>query len=119
MCIRDRIGAAFAGDGGGPTAEVTGFVELRASAWLGVDGTPVLAVQRFRPTFTGALSDRVGLTTTVEISSNLVNWHSGPGHTEPVGVTTNGDGTETITVRDASLPDAEPRRYFRLRFEVP
>lgn len=45
---------------------MTGFVELRASAWSGVDGTPVLAVQRFRPTFTGALSDRVGLTTTVE-----------------------------------------------------
>ena len=61
----------------------------------------------------------VGLTTTVEISSNLVDWHFGPGHTEPVGVTANGDGTETITVRDASLPDAEPRRYFRLRFEVP
>lgn len=58
------------------------------------------------------------LTTTVEISSDLTHWFSGPAHTAVVGVTDNGDGTETITVRDQSPPTAEPRRYFRLRFNL-
>ncbi|MEZ4316910.1 MAG: hypothetical protein R3F61_05390 [Myxococcota bacterium] len=45
---------------------VSGFVELRGGLFLGVDGTPAVAVQRFRPTFEVPLSDRVELVTTVE-----------------------------------------------------
>jgi len=45
---------------------VSGFVETRGGVYLGVDGTPVIAVQRFRPRFEAPLSDRVALVTTVE-----------------------------------------------------
>jgi len=47
--------------------EAEGFVELRAHASLGVDGVPVQVVERVRPTLSAELSDRVVLSTTVEL----------------------------------------------------
>jgi hypothetical protein len=59
----------------------------------------------------------LGLTATVEISSNLIAWHSGPAHTVVESVTPHPDGSETVIVRDLLSPTQEPRRYFRLRFD--
>ena len=39
--------------------EVQGFAELRASAVVGAEGTPVQVVERFRPSFEAPLSERV------------------------------------------------------------
>jgi hypothetical protein len=44
-----------------------GFAEVRAQAYSGVDGTPVAAVQRVRPTFTADFTDRLSLSSTVEL----------------------------------------------------
>ena len=47
--------------------DVDGFVELRLQGYAGVDAdVPLLAVERFRPTFEAPLSDRVVLSTTIE-----------------------------------------------------
>jgi hypothetical protein len=47
--------------------EVDGFAELRVQAYAGVDAdVPLFVVERLRPTFSGELSDRVVLTTTIE-----------------------------------------------------
>lgn len=52
-----------------PAQNVEGFVEGRAQVYAGIDAAvPVLAVQRFRPTFTAPLSDRVQLSTTPELN---------------------------------------------------
>lgn len=47
--------------------EVQGFAELRATAAIGADGPPFQLVERFRPTFEAPLSERVFLSTTVEM----------------------------------------------------
>lgn len=47
--------------------EASGFVELRAEALAGVDGTPVRFVQRYRPTFEVPLNDTFTLSTTIEL----------------------------------------------------
>lgn len=44
-----------------------GFAELRAQAYVGVDGTPVAAVQRVRPTFTAEFTERLSMSSTVEL----------------------------------------------------
>ena len=47
--------------------EVDGFVELRLQGYTGVDAAvPLFAVERFRPSFSAPLSDRVVLATTIE-----------------------------------------------------
>lgn len=48
-------------------AEVTGYVEGRASYQHGVDGTPWETVERIRPTFEGALHERVDLVVTPQV----------------------------------------------------
>ena len=51
-----------------------------------------------------------------EVSSNLVNWVSGP--TATVIVQTNNVGAqEQITVRDLTPADAARERFMRLRFQ--
>jgi len=53
----------------------------------------------------------------VETSSDLVTWHSGPGHTVEVGVTDHG-ATKTVTLRDAIRLDQQPRRFIRLKVQT-
>lgn len=57
------------------------------------------------------------VTATVELSSDLQTWLSGPADTVEVERVANGDGSETITVRDAmSLTDLDgSARFARLR----
>ena len=48
-------------------AEVSGFVEGRLQVYTGVEAdVPVLAVERFRPTFTAPLAERLQLSATIE-----------------------------------------------------
>jgi len=51
-------------------ADVEGFAELRAQYSTGVDGTPYVFVERFRPTFDADLGDRLALSVTVEAALN-------------------------------------------------
>jgi hypothetical protein len=52
-------GAAFA-------QEVRGFIEVRGTGSVGVDGDPVQVVERVRPTMQAPLTDRLALVMTVE-----------------------------------------------------
>jgi hypothetical protein len=54
---------------------------------------------------------------TVQVSSDLVNWDSGPGFTMPVlPPTDNGDGTQTWVVRDALPYDgSSAARFIRVK----
>lgn len=58
-------GIAAAGE---PEGSVEGFVEVRAQVQAGVEGNPLLMVERFRPTFAANLSDRVALSSTLELN---------------------------------------------------
>jgi len=49
-------------------AESSGFLETRVHGYLGVDSAPVTVVERFRPEMTHALSDRLVVSTTVELT---------------------------------------------------
>lgn len=52
---------------------------------------------------------------TVEVSSDLTNWHSGPAHTEVVD-----DGIAALIVRDLTALDAShPQRFMRLSASIP
>ncbi|HXI85401.1 MAG TPA: pyrrolo-quinoline quinone [Verrucomicrobiae bacterium] len=53
---------------------------------------------------------------TVQVSSDLVTWNSGPGFTAPIGPPVdNGNGTETWTVQDMAPSDSMPARFIRLK----
>ena len=53
------------------------------------------------------------ITYIVEVSSDLVNWNSGPGYTEVISSVANAGGT-TITVQD-DLPATTQKHFMRLR----
>ena len=58
----------------------------------------------------------LGVTYSAEVSTDLVNWNSGPGFTVEVGSgTDNGDGTVTRTFRSAIPLSANLRQFMRLR----
>ena len=47
--------------------EVSGFAEVRLQGYAGIEAdVPLLVVERFRPTFSAPLTDRIQLTTTIE-----------------------------------------------------
>lgn len=55
------------------------------------------------------------LTYRVEVSEDLVSWHSGPDYLELAGPSTvNGDGTETVEIRSRTPVSVAPQ-YLRLR----
>lgn len=52
---------------------------------------------------------------TVEVSSDLITWNSGPGFTVEVSRVANANGSETVVTRDALPQVSAPRRFIRLR----
>lgn len=48
-------------------AEIAGYSEVRAQAFVGVDGVPVAAVERLRPELSARLGERLLLSSTVEL----------------------------------------------------
>jgi len=53
---------------------------------------------------------------TVQVSSDLITWNSGPGFTAPVGLPVdNGDGTETWTVQDLIPSNGTTARFIRVQ----
>ena len=61
------------------------------------------------------VSNAVSLTYTVEVSGDLMEWNSGVGHTAGLGVIDNGNGNESVLVRDEQSVSTAPRRFIRLR----
>jgi hypothetical protein len=50
----------------------------------------------------------------VQVSSDLLNWVSGPGSVEFVGAVKNGDGTEMAVSRSRTLFGTERREFLRV-----
>lgn len=50
----------------------------------------------------------------VQISTDLVNWVSGPGDVEFAHAVNNGDGTETVTYRSATVFGVQEREFLRV-----
>ncbi|MFK7929029.1 MAG: hypothetical protein AB8H79_12625 [Myxococcota bacterium] len=50
--------------------DTDGFAEVRVQAYTGVEGAPVAVIERFRPTFSADLSDRISLSSTLELGLN-------------------------------------------------
>jgi len=50
----------------------------------------------------------------VQVSSDLLNWVSGPGSVEFVGAVKNGDGTEMAVSRSTTLFGTERREFLRV-----
>ena len=83
-------------------------------------GLPVATVQNVSTTnylaltYTRVLS-ATDISYTVEVSGDLLIWSSGPGFTVAVGAPIdNGDGTQTVTVRDTIPVDSATQRFIRL-----
>ncbi len=55
------------------------------------------------------------VTFTVRVSGDLVHWDSGPGFTIEVSRTGNGDGTETVVVRDNVPISSAGKRFMQLQ----
>ncbi len=73
-----------------------------------------LALRYRRP-----VNGRPGLLYTVQVGGNLSTWTSGPSATTLVGITSNGDGTETVIVRDNVPISGEGQRFIRLQVPPP
>jgi len=56
----------------------------------------------------------------VEVSDDGTTWNSGSGHTVPMGLPIdNGDGSETVLVRNATPTDSMSQHFIRLRISGP
>ncbi|MCS7062446.1 MAG: PQQ-dependent sugar dehydrogenase [Methylacidiphilales bacterium] len=117
----------------GPSADPDqdGFPNLieYASATLPQDAsqipilTPTMVMQSgqsyYAVSYTRSIS-ATDVTITPEITSDLINgpWLSGPNHLTTVSTVNNGNGTETITVRDVTPSSSNGRRFFRLKIQL-
>ncbi len=88
-------------------------------------GLPVVALQPATAggplflTLTYTTPDTVAdLAFVPEVSGNLADWQSGPGHTETVSDTTT-EGIRTVVVRDTVPVSTGARRFIRLSVQVP
>ena len=79
-----------------------------------IGGFDYLGLRYRRP-----LYGRPGLTYNVQVSSDLQTWSSGPTSTTEVTVLPNGDGTETVSVRDNLTTASLTRRCIRLAVSAP
>ena len=68
-------------------------------------------------TFTHLISAE-GVTTTAQLSPDLVSWQGGPGFVSLVSRVYHGDGTATSTFRSATPIDPEIRQFIRAQFET-
>jgi hypothetical protein len=86
------------------------------------NGMPVVGVQKLGGTnsylvisYKEVLYD-TDISYTVQVSSDLITWNSGPGFTAPIGrPIDNGDGTETWTVQDMTPSNGSTTRFIRLK----
>jgi glucose/arabinose dehydrogenase len=74
------------------------------------EGTPYLTLRYRRP-----VGGRPGVLYTVQVSEDLAAWSEGSGATTTVSVTPQGDGTETVIVRDNVPVAGDDRRFLRLQ----
>ncbi len=59
------------------------------------------------------------ITCTVQVSGDLATWNSGPGFTTQLSDVDNGDGTETITVRDDTPISSVNQQFIRVHISRP
>jgi hypothetical protein len=62
------------------------------------------------------MKSAVDVRVVVEVSMDLVHWHSGYPNTVTISTINNGD-SELITVRDSVSIEGSPKRFIRLRVE--
>ncbi len=79
-----------------------------------VSGVDYLALRYRRP-----INGRPGLAYNVQVGGNLLAWTSGPAATTGVSILPNGDGTETVSVRDNLAIGDQSQRYIRLQVPPP
>lgn len=77
---------------------------------VNVSGSNYLALRYRRP-----LNGRPDIPYQVQVGSNLAGWSSGPAITTEQSVTSHGDGTETVVVRDNLPLASQPSRFIRLQ----
>src|SRR5678815_4411954 len=82
---------------------------VQSNAGMTADGHLTLSFSRIK--------NAVNLTYVVEVSGDLMEWNSGLGNTADVSVIDNGNGTESVLVRDGQSVNTEPRRFIRLRVD--
>lgn len=75
---------------------------------LNVGGLDYLAISYKQVLF------NTDITCTVQVSDDLTTWNSGPGFTTLVSTVDNGDGTETVTVRDTTPISSATKRFIRV-----
>lgn len=84
-------------------ADTSGFVEVRAQAYTGVDGLPLTFVERARPTFEADLHDRVVLSSTIELGM-AQGWNS----TDALEDLLDDEGlTDLVTAAGVTFPEHE------------
>jgi hypothetical protein len=86
---------------------VEGMVTTGSGTYLSLTYTQVIAA--------------TDITYTVQVSTDLQNWFSGPGYTSTLSVTPNGDGvTESVSVQAATpAGPGNPVEYIRLQVTKP
>ena len=82
---------------------------VKSNAGMNADGHLTLSFSR--------PINAANLTYAVEVSGDLMEWNSGAGNTADLGVIDNGNGIETVLVRDEQSVNTAPRRYIRLRVD--
>jgi hypothetical protein len=92
------------------TADVSGLPVMGTS---NVGGSDYLTISYKQVLF------NTDITCTVQVSSNLTTWSSGTGFTVLVSDVDNGDGTETITVRDTTPISSATNRFIRVHVSRP
>ena len=86
-----------------------------------LSGLPIASVQNLAGTNYLAIAYKqvlynTDISYTVQVSSDLVTWNSGPGFTASIGPPVdNGNGTETWTVQDTVPSDSTSPRFIRLK----
>ena len=92
------------------TADLSG---LPVMGTVNVGGSDYLALSYLQVLF------NTDITCTVQVSGDLTTWNSGPGFTAVVSTVDNGDGTETITVRDTTPISSATKRFIRVHISRP
>jgi glucose/arabinose dehydrogenase len=79
-----------------------------------VAGQNYVALRYQRP-----INGRTDVTYIVQVTDNLTSWSSGPSVTTTISTVANGDGTETVSVRDDTPTTGASRRFIRLLISNP
>jgi hypothetical protein len=92
------------------TSSANGEARLPVQSWLTIGSSDYLSLEVRRPI------GRTGITYSVKVSGNLVNWTDAVQAGTPAS---NGDGSETVVFRDTTSRSQAPKRFIRLTVTHP